>query len=80
MAVANWRYLGVDRDANAIVWESLGQVSAESVAGLVSEAARGPAFITIVGDTSRIDLDGLAALGRVELHEAEDLFPFGSFD
>lgn len=78
--VAAWRDLDVSRDPNAIVWDGLGKVDAKAVGALTQSLTGGPAFITIVGDTARMDMDALAEIGPVSLHEPDALFSYGKFE
>ena len=79
LEIEAWRDLGVERDRNAITWDGLPGVDTAAATELLQSMSKGPAFITIVGDTSRIELDDLAKIGKVEMHEIDDLFSFGAF-
>lgn len=79
LEIEAWRDFGVARDRNAIIWDGLPSVDATAATKLLASMSKGPAFITIVGDTSRIELDDLAKIGDVEMHEIDDLFSFGPF-
>lgn len=78
--VAGWRDRGVSRDPNAVVWDGLDKVDEAAVSSLTQSLTEGPAFITIVGDASRMDMDALAKLGPVSLHEPATLFSYGPFE
>jgi len=71
-----WRDRGLDRDPRSVAWDDLDEVTPESTAALLELLHGRPAIITVVGDTSRIDLDALAEIGTVQLHEPRDLFSF----
>lgn len=73
------RDAGVDEDPHKIIWNNLDAVDAAALQRLVGRLTSRPAFVTVVGDTSKIDLDGLATIGAVTLHEPDALFSFGAF-
>jgi hypothetical protein len=74
--VDGWHDRGLDRDPRSLSWAELDDVTVESTAALLEVLHARPAIVTIVGDTTRIDLDALAQLGTVQLHEERDLFSF----
>ena len=75
-SVASWRDHGLDTSPSQLGWKGLDAVDAETLLALTSGLGKAPAIVTVVGDTSRIDLDSRAKFGKVELHEAGDLFSF----
>ncbi|MBX7080037.1 MAG: insulinase family protein [Nannocystaceae bacterium] len=74
-AVGRWLDRGLPGDPSALMWAQLPTLDA-SVVQQLRDGARGPAFITIVGDTARMDLAALEALGPVTVHEPATLFGF----
>jgi predicted Zn-dependent peptidase len=74
-AVGRWLDRGLAGDPNALTWAQLPTLDAAALQQL-RDSVRGPAIITIVGDTSRMDLAALEALGPVQLHEPDALFGF----
>ncbi len=75
--VGRWRDRGYDRDPAAVGWARLDAVDVDAATALLGRLRSRAAIITIVGDTSRMDLEGLRAIGSVELHEPAALFSFG---
>lgn len=80
LVVSEWRHEGLRTDPRAMTWAGVDAVDPAAMQALLEDIAAGPAFITIVGDTSRIELDALAKLGRVQMHEPATLFSFGKFE
>jgi len=79
LEIEDWDDFGIDRDRNAVTWDGLPEVDTAAATKLLRSMSKGPAFVTIVGDTSRIALDDLAKIGKVEMHEIDELFSFGAF-
>lgn len=73
-SVLRWRDIGVDEDPAALVWRQLPAIEPASIQAVGGE--RSAALIAIVGDTHRMDLAALGAIGTVIVHEPGELFSY----
>ncbi len=71
--VLYWDETGETPDPRAGRWQALRAVDADALAAFAAAAADRPVIISVVGDKSRIDMDGLAALGKLEVRTIDQL-------
>jgi predicted Zn-dependent peptidase len=69
--VARWRDLGVTEDPSAMLWAQLPGVDGKAIEAISPRAAP---IVAIVGDTNRMDLAALGAVGTVIIHPPTELF------
>ncbi len=78
-SVASWPDLGVTRDPGELAMDSRGSLTAAHLGAMLGTMTERPPVITIVGDKSQIDSEGLSKVGAVYLHEPAELFSYGPF-
>jgi len=73
--VRSWEYLGLTGDPRAERFDQLQEMGLEDLMQFQQNHIAGrPKLISIVGDTRRMDMDALAALGSVRELNVEDVF------
>ena len=71
--VAGWRRRGHDTDPRLANWARLPSVTQDEFAEFYRASVGSAPIITIVGDTTKIDLEALAEVGAIERVELGDI-------
>jgi len=74
-AVRSWERLGIDSDPRQEVFHSLPDATVDDMMSFHRETIHAaPKLISIVGDSERIDMEALEAIGRVRILEVDEIF------
>jgi hypothetical protein len=77
--VLSWDDLGEPSDPRPKEWEQIHQLTVEEIQAFANQVADAPAFVGIVGDRQRVDLEALRKIAPVVEIEVDDLFSYGTF-
>ncbi len=76
-AVRSWAYLGLDPDPREGRYEAVQKATIETLTDFHAKHIKGrPRLISIVGDTSKIDMERLGKIATPELMSLEDIFVY----
>jgi predicted Zn-dependent peptidase len=77
--VESWQLLGEPEDPRPWEWQQIQAIEPDALARFAAGYAKLPVLISIVGDRSKVDLDGIAALGKLVEVERDELVSWGAF-
>ncbi len=75
-AVRSWERLNLEDDPREEIFRKIPSATMDDMMGFHHDVIRNaPKFISIVGDSERIDMEALGRIGRVRMLEVDEIFP-----